>query len=89
MQYVGRVLRAHDEKTDPEVHDYVDVLSPILIAMHVKRLPSYAGLGLDVRPQRRNVSTHSHHNVRVVVCRSRHRSAHRRATYGRAFGVVG
>ena len=55
VQYVGRVLRAHDAKTDLEVHDYVDILSPVLKAMHAKRLPSYAALGFDVRPQRRNV----------------------------------
>lgn len=36
-----------------EVHDYVDILSPVLKAMHAKRLPSYAALGLDVRTQRR------------------------------------
>ena len=55
MQYVGRVLRAHDDKIDLEVHDYVDILSPVLKAMHAKRLPSYATLGFDVKPQRRNV----------------------------------
>ena len=55
VQYVGRVLRAHDEKTDLEVHDYVDILSPVLKAMHTKRLPSYAALGFDVKPLRRNV----------------------------------
>ena len=45
VQYVGRVLRAHDDKTDLEVHDYVDILSPVLKARHAKRLPSYAALG--------------------------------------------
>ena len=55
VQYVGRVLRAHDDKTDLEVHDYVDILSPVLKAMHAKRLPSYAALGFDVKPQRRNI----------------------------------
>ena len=55
VQYVGRVLRAHDAKTDLEVHDYVDILSPVLKAMHAKRLPSHAALGFDVKPQRQNV----------------------------------
>ncbi len=54
MQYVGRVLRADDDKIDLEVHDYGDILSPVLKAMHAKRLPSYATLGFDVKPQRRN-----------------------------------
>ena len=40
VQYVGRVLRTHADKTDLEVHDYVDMLSPVLKAMHAKRLPS-------------------------------------------------
>ena len=31
---------AHADKTDLEVHDYVDMLSPVLKAMHAKRLPS-------------------------------------------------
>ena len=53
VQYVGRVLRAHDDKTDLEVHDYVDILSPVLKAMHAKRLPSYATLGFDVKVRRR------------------------------------
>ena len=53
VQYVGRVLRAHDDKHDLEVHDYVDTLSPVLKAMHAKRLPSYATLGFDIGQQRR------------------------------------
>ena len=53
VQYVGRVLRAHDDKHDLEVHDYVDTLSPVLKAMHAKRLPSYATLGFDIGGHRR------------------------------------
>lgn len=53
VQYVGRVLRAHDDKHDLEVHDYVDTLSPVLKAMHAKRLLSYAALGFDIGEQRR------------------------------------
>lgn len=34
LQYVGRVLRAHGDKIDLAVHDYVDALSPVLKAMH-------------------------------------------------------
>lgn len=37
-----RVRRAHDDKHDLEVHDYVDALSPVLKAMHTKTTPSYA-----------------------------------------------
>lgn len=52
VQYVGRVLRTHADKTDLEVHDYVDTLSPVLKAMHAKRLRSYASLGFDVGRRR-------------------------------------
>jgi superfamily II DNA or RNA helicase len=52
-QYAGRLLRAHADKTDVEVHDYVDVLVPVLARMHIKRLSGYAKLGFDVRAARR------------------------------------
>lgn len=53
VQYVGRLLRAHDGKDRVEVHDYVDTLVPVLARMHQKRLAGYAKLGFDVAPTRR------------------------------------
>ena len=53
VHYVGRVLRTHDDKTDLEVHDYVDSLAAVLKAMHAKRLPSYATLGFDTKQRGR------------------------------------
>ena len=48
VQYVGRTLRTHESKHHVEVHDYVDVLVPVLVRMHKKRLTAYATLGFDV-----------------------------------------
>ncbi len=45
VQYVGRVMRVADEKPDVEVHDYVDVQTPVLQRMHAKRLPVLRDLG--------------------------------------------
>lgn len=53
VQYVGRLLRAHDGKHNVEVHDYVDSLVPVLARVHTKRLAGYAALGFDVRLARR------------------------------------
>ncbi len=50
VQYVGRILRPVDGKTRVEVHDYVDARVPVLARMHARRLPAYASLGFDVRP---------------------------------------
>ena len=50
VQYVGRLLRAHDGKHDVELHDYVDTRLGVLAHMHKKRLPAYAALGFDVSP---------------------------------------
>jgi superfamily II DNA or RNA helicase len=52
VQYVGRLLRAHEDKHRVELHDYVDVRIPVLDRMHLKRLPAYSTLGFDV-PRRR------------------------------------
>ena len=54
VQYVGRILRPLDGKSSVEVHDYVDVKSPVLVRMHRKRLPGYAALGFDVGKDRKN-----------------------------------
>lgn len=53
VQYVGRLLRTHDDKHDVELHDYVDVRIPVLERMHLKRLPAYSMLGFDVGNRRR------------------------------------
>ncbi len=48
VQYVGRLLRAHGDKQDVELHDYVDEHVPVLARMHTKRLPAYKTLGFDL-----------------------------------------
>ena len=48
VQYVGRLLRAHDGKDHVELHDYVDTLIPVLARMHKKRLAAYSTLGFDI-----------------------------------------
>ena len=48
VQYVGRVLRPTDTKTLVEVHDYVDVLVPVLARQHNERRAAYANLGFDL-----------------------------------------
>jgi superfamily II DNA or RNA helicase len=44
-QYVGRILRSHENKGTAEVHDYLDERTGVLAAMLAKRAPGYAGLG--------------------------------------------
>ena len=44
-QYVGRILRSHENKTTAEVHDYLDERTGVLAAMLAKRTPGYTGLG--------------------------------------------
>jgi superfamily II DNA or RNA helicase len=53
VQYVGRVLRPTETKTRIEVHDYVDVLVPVLARMHNERRRAYRSLGFDLPPQPR------------------------------------
>jgi superfamily II DNA or RNA helicase len=55
VQYVGRILRPTDEKTRIEVHDYVDVLVPVLARMHDERRNAYVTLGFDIPRRRRPV----------------------------------
>jgi len=43
-QYVGRILRSHENKTTAEVHDYLDARIGVLAAMLAKRAPGYASL---------------------------------------------
>ena len=44
-QYVGRILRSHEDKATAEVHDYLDERTGVLAAMLAKRAPGYTGLG--------------------------------------------
>jgi superfamily II DNA or RNA helicase len=49
VQYTGRLMRAHEHKTDVRVYDYADVRVPVLRAMHTRRLATYKTLGLSRR----------------------------------------
>jgi superfamily II DNA or RNA helicase len=51
VQYIGRILRTTDTKTDVEVHDYLDP-GPVFRKMHSKRVATYTTLGFDI-PARR------------------------------------
>jgi superfamily II DNA or RNA helicase len=53
QQYVGRLHRLHENKTEVRVYDYADVQVPMLARMFKKRLTGYGALGytLDERPQ--------------------------------------
>ena len=53
VQYVGRLLRAHEDKLDVQLHDYVDAQIPVLSRMHAKRIPAYRMLGFEVHKTRR------------------------------------
>jgi superfamily II DNA or RNA helicase len=44
-QYVGRILRSHENKTTAEVHDYLDQRTGVLAAMLPKRALGNANLG--------------------------------------------
>jgi len=45
VQYVGRVIRAHPNKTTAEVHDYHDCNTGVLASSLAKRAPGYTSLG--------------------------------------------
>ena len=47
VQYIGRILRTTDTKTDIEVHDYLDP-GPLFRKMHTKRVTTYKTLGFDI-----------------------------------------
>lgn len=45
VQYVGRVMRPYPNKTTAEVHDYHDILTPVVASSLKKRAPGYTSLG--------------------------------------------
>lgn len=47
-QYVGRLHRLHDEKTDVIIYDYVDLNIPVLSLMHERRMAGYKAIGYSV-----------------------------------------
>jgi len=48
QQYAGRLHRAHDNKTEVVIYDYVDMNEPMLANMHRKRLKGYEGMGYAI-----------------------------------------
>jgi superfamily II DNA or RNA helicase len=55
VQYTGRLMRAHEHKTDVRVYDYADVPLPVLRAMHMRRLATYKTPGFTrARPAERS-----------------------------------
>jgi superfamily II DNA or RNA helicase len=53
-QYVGRLHRQHDGKTEVLVVDYVDEMVPMLARMAAKRRTGYRALGYTCSPLRRD-----------------------------------
>ncbi len=45
VQYTGRLMRAHEQRTSVRVYDYADLRVPVLRAMHARRLTTYKSLG--------------------------------------------
>lgn len=56
IQYVGRVQRNYEGKTQAIVHDYFDERVPMLKLMYFKRLRTYRSMGLSkiVNPAKKN-----------------------------------
>lgn len=50
VQYAGRVTRPHPGKGTAVVHDYVDVLTPVIARAYEKRSPGYKELGFTPVP---------------------------------------
>lgn len=47
-QYVGRLHREHQDKSEVVVHDYIDAAVPVLTRMAAKRQAGYRSLGYVV-----------------------------------------
>jgi superfamily II DNA or RNA helicase len=45
VQYTGRILRPHADKSAAEVHDYHDELTGVLASSLAKRAPGYTRIG--------------------------------------------
>jgi superfamily II DNA or RNA helicase len=54
QQYLGRLHRLHDNKSEVHVYDYADVMVPMLARMYKKRLAGYSALGYTVAEVVRN-----------------------------------
>ncbi len=48
IQYTGRLHRAHPDKSELRIYDYLDGNSPVLMRMFKKRLRTYKSIGYDV-----------------------------------------
>ena len=51
IQYAGRLHRAHPNKRDIRIYDYVDSEIPVLRRMYAKRLRTYADMGYTTNEQ--------------------------------------
>jgi len=49
-QYVGRMHRDHEGKTEVQIYDYVDSRSRMLKGMYRKRAAKYRKIGYEIRP---------------------------------------
>jgi len=49
QQYAGRLHRFHEDKTDVQIYDYVDLYVNMLEKMYGKRLKGYASIGYQVK----------------------------------------
>lgn len=49
-QYVGRLHRENDGKTEARVYDYIDMAVPLSAVMYRKRLRAYSNQGYSVNP---------------------------------------
>lgn len=58
-QYVGRLHRENDGKTEVRVYDYIDVTVPLSAVMYRKRLKAYANQGYSVNPDHTEKNGHA------------------------------
>jgi superfamily II DNA or RNA helicase len=49
QQYVGRLHRLHENKSEVQVYDYADLAVPMLVRMYKKRLAGYEAFGYTVK----------------------------------------